>query len=122
MLLLFVVSSSSYAIYTINNTQEQDMDIKDVIRAVLDILDQHEAHDKEMYDEPDVEITGDPEEVSRFRQIFDLLDKGENSCGIANAPNEKYADIDAVTTLAGGGINGPKHPADIRVKDSRGYE
>ena len=89
------------------------MDIKDVIRAVLDILDQHEANDKE----PDVEITGEPEEVSRFRQIFDLLDKGENSCGIANAPNEKYADIDAVTTLAGGGVNGPKHPADIRVKD-----
>ena len=47
------------------------MDIKDVIRAVLDILDQHEAHDNK----PDVEITGEPEEVSRFRQIFDLLDK-----------------------------------------------
>jgi len=30
--------------------------------------------------------------------------------------------IEAVTTDAGGGVNGPKHPADIRVKDPRGYE
>lgn len=94
------------------------MDIKAVIRAVLDILDQHEEHDKEMYNNPDVQVTGDPEEASRFRQIFDLLDKGED-CGIANAPNEQYANIDAVTTLAGGGLNGPKHPDDIRVKDPR---
>jgi hypothetical protein len=49
------------------------------------------------------------------------LSKG-NEPAIANAPDEKYADIDAVTTLAGGGVNGPKHPADIRVKDPRGYE
>ena len=98
------------------------MDIKDVIRAVLDILDQHESHDKEMYDQPDVEVTGDPEEVSRFRQIFDLLDKGDGMSPLSNAPNEKYAGVDSVTTLAGGGVNGPKHPADIRVKDPRGYE
>ena len=26
-----------------------------------------------------------------------------------------------VTTDAGGGVNGPKHPADIRVKDQGGY-
>jgi hypothetical protein len=25
-----------------------------------------------------------------------------------------YADIDSVTKNAGGGVNGPKHPADIR--------
>ena len=31
------------------------------------------------------------------------------------------ADIDAVTTNAGGGVNGPKHPADIRVKDPGAY-
>jgi len=97
------------------------MDIKAVIRAVLDVLDQHEEHDQKQYTQPDVVVSGDPEEASRFRQIFDLLDKGENSCGIANAPNEKYAGIDAVTTLAGGGVNGPKHPDDIRIKDPRGY-
>jgi hypothetical protein len=40
---------------------------------------------------------------------------------LANSPNEVVADVDAVTTLAGGGVNGPKHPDDIRVKDPRGY-
>jgi len=98
------------------------MDIKAVIRAVLDVLDQHEEHDQKQYTQPDVVVSGDPEEASRFRQIFDLLDKGDNPSPLSNAPNEKYADIDAVTTLAGGGMNGPKHPADIRVKDPRGYE
>ena len=41
---------------------------------------------------------------------------------LANSPNEVVAPVDAVTTLAGGGVNGPKHPADIRVKDPRGFE
>jgi hypothetical protein len=40
----------------------------------------------------------------------------------ANAPDEKYAGIDAVTTKAGGGLNGPKNPKDIRVKDPSPYE
>ena len=93
------------------------MDIKTVIRAVLDILDQHEEHNQEQYTQPDVVVSGDPEEVSRFRQIFDLLDKGDDHSPLSNAPNEKYASVDAVTTLDGGGVNGPKHPHDIRVKD-----
>jgi hypothetical protein len=92
---------------------------RDIVRAVLDLLDQLEA-------EQQPAITGDIEvqrvlgddDASRFRQIFDLLDKGE-TLPTANTPNEKYASVDAVTTLAGGGINGPKHPADIRVKDPR---
>ena len=33
----------------------------------------------------------------------------------SNSPDELYADIKKVTTDAGGGINGPKNPADIRV-------
>jgi hypothetical protein len=40
----------------------------------------------------------------------------------SNTPNEIVADVDSVTTLAGGGVNGPKHPHDIRVKDPRGFE
>ena len=102
------------------------MDIKTVIRAVLDILDQHEEHDQEQYTKPDVVVSVSPEDgepvASRFRQIFDLLDKGEDLSPLSNAPNEKYADVDSVTTLAGGGVNGPKHVDDIRVKDPRGYE
>jgi len=53
--------------------------------------------------------------------VQDMIDnpsQGEYS----NTPNEIVADVDSVTTLAGGGPNKPKHPADIRVKDPRGYE
>lgn len=42
--------------------------------------------------------------------------------GFENSPDEQYADIDAVTTDAGGGMNGPKHPKDLRVKDPSPYE
>ncbi len=42
--------------------------------------------------------------------------------GFENAPDEQYADIDAVTKDAGGGMNGPKHPKDLRVKDPSPYE
>jgi hypothetical protein len=41
---------------------------------------------------------------------------------LSNQPNEQYADVAAITTLAGGGPNAPKDPADIRVKDPRGFE
>ena len=40
---------------------------------------------------------------------------------LANSPNEIVAGIDSVTTNAGGGLNGPKDPADIRVKDPGAY-
>lgn len=42
--------------------------------------------------------------------------------GFENSPNEQYADIDDVTVNAGGGMNGPKHPKDIRIKDPTPYE
>jgi len=95
------------------------MSARDIIRAVLDLLDKFDAQE----DQGSIEIqhVSSNDDASRFRQIFDLLDKGE-VLPTANTPNEKVADIDAVTTLAGGGLNGPKHPADIRVKDPRGFE
>jgi hypothetical protein len=40
----------------------------------------------------------------------------------SNQPNEQYADIDDITVNAGGGMNGPKHPKDLRVKDPSPYE
>lgn len=95
---------------------------RDIVRAVLDLLDKLEAEQQPAIT-GDIEVqrvTGD-DDASRFRQIFDLLDKGE-IMPTANTPNEKYATVDAVTTLAGGGVNGPKHPADIRIKDPRGFE
>jgi hypothetical protein len=44
-----------------------------------------------------------------------LVVDDRSECEPANAPNEQYADIEAVTSHAGGGINGPKHAADIRT-------
>jgi hypothetical protein len=39
----------------------------------------------------------------------------------ANTPNEIVTNVDSVTTDAGGGLNGPKHVDDLRVKDPRGW-
>lgn len=54
-----------------------------------------------------------PTDANHFAQIKDLMHQPTK--GYVNQPNEKYADLDAVTIKAGGGVNGPKHPADIRV-------
>jgi hypothetical protein len=89
------------------------MKARDVIRAVLDILDSQEQTKDDIPNEPG-------EQTSRFKQIFAMLDNPSKG-PLANSPNEIVADIDSVTTDAGGGVNGPKHPADIRVKDPRGY-
>jgi len=93
----------------------------EIIRAVLDLLDQEDAEKNNLTGKIEVQRTTQDDESARFMQVLDLLSKG-NEPAIANAPDEKYADVDAVTTLAGGGVNGPKHPADIRIKDPRGFE
>jgi hypothetical protein len=85
----------------------------DLIRAVLDLIDNHEQRPRE---------PAEPGEVhaSRFKQIVAVLDK-RTSGPYSNTPTEIVADVDSVTTNAGGGLNGPKHPADIRVKDPGAY-
>jgi len=97
----------------------------DIVRQVLDLLDQVEGqHDIEPGVIPDDDACdaeqGEPI-AGRFKQIFAMLD-APSAGPLANSPNEVVADIDAVTTLAGGGVNGPKHVDDIRVKDPRGFE
>jgi hypothetical protein len=57
-------------------------------------------------------ISNDTEDLQRMRQIAGLLPSG--STEYANEPGEQYAGIEAVTTHAGGGVNGPKDPSDIR--------
>jgi hypothetical protein len=52
------------------------------------------------------------DDIRRFRQIVDLADKQQTE--YSNTPKEEYAGIESVTTAAGGGMNGAKHPADIR--------
>jgi len=92
------------------------MSARDLLRAVLDILDSEEGQVK-----ADVTVNQNDEPDNRFKQILAMLD-ADSFGPLANSPNEVVAPIEAVTTLAGGGVNGPKHPADIRVKDPRGYE
>lgn len=90
----------------------------DVVRQVLDLLD---AIDSKHDVRADVSVQQNAEPDGRFRQILSLL--SQDSFGeYANTPNEIVSDIDSVTTLAGGGVNGPKDPKDIRVKDPRGFE
>jgi hypothetical protein len=60
----------------------------------------------------DIDVDGDS-------QPDIALKKGE---AYSNQPNEQYADIDDITVNAGGGMNGPKHPKDLRVKDPSPYE
>lgn len=85
----------------------------DLIRAVLDLIDNHEA-------EPLPPEQGEAK-ASRFKQIVAMLDK-RRSGPYSNTPTEIVSTVDSVTTDAGGGVNGPKDPADIRVKDPRGFE
>ena len=92
----------------------------DIVRQELDLVDAVEGeHDLKPEIKIDVQQNNEPD--NRFKSILAMLDS--DSFGpLANSPNEVVADVDAVTTLAGGGLNGPKDPADIRVKDPRGYE
>lgn len=55
-----------------------------------------------------------------MKQIAGLLDEPKDK-PFSNSPAEKIADIDSVTKDAGGGMNGPKNPKDLRVKDPRGF-
>jgi Trp operon repressor len=90
------------------------MKVQDIIRSVLDIIDQAEQQQKPSMT-VDIVATaqeGD-DELRRIQQVVDLLTGNERPT-LANSPDERYAGIDAVTKDAGGGVNGPKHPADIR--------
>ena len=100
----------------------------DIVRQVLDLLDQVEGqHDIEPGVIPNDDACGAEQGepiAGRFKQIFAMLDQDSSIPG-SNAttnPDEQYAGVDAVTTNAGGGVNGPKHVDDIRVKDPGAYQ
>lgn len=97
------------------------MKVQDIIRSVLDIIDQAEAKETPTMtvDLVTTAQEGD-DELRRIQQVVDLLTGNERS-ELANSPDERYADIDAVTKDAGGGVNGPKHPADIRSSTQAMY-
>ena len=103
------------------------MRIQELIRGILDLLDGEQSATSTVViaqpeDQPGQEspLTNTGDDINRWRQIVDLADQSDCS-NFENEPNEKYADIEAVTTHAGGGVNGPKNPHDIRVKDPSAY-
>jgi hypothetical protein len=92
------------------------MSARDLLRALLDILD---AEDEKKV-KADITINQNDDEPGRFKQILAMLD-ADSFGPLANSPNEVVAPVSAVTTDVGGGVNGSKHPADIRVKDPGAY-
>lgn len=94
------------------------MKANEIIRNVLDLIDQVEGEES-VQPEPIQGVVVEPgDDENRFKQILDLM---KQHAGYSNSPNPAYGDLDSVTINAGGGWNGPKHPADIRVKDPSAY-
>ena len=84
------------------------MRIQEIIRELIDLID--ELDDRGTYTDSD---------IKRFSQIKDLAATGET---YSTRPNERYADVSAVTTDAGADSwQGTKHPADIRGTTTRIY-
>ena len=94
----------------------------DIIRDVLDLIDRVECAQ-----EPTEVVAVSVEEpiqtgvdTNRFKQIFDIL-SAERAQMYNNSPAETVAGIESVTTHAGGGLNGPKNPADMRANSISMY-
>ena len=88
--------------------------IRDLLN-VIDGVDQHPQMNVDLNASPLTHAGHNGDDINRFKQIVDLVDAPEGE--YCNEPDTAYAGIDSVTINAGGGLNGPKHPADIRVKD-----
>jgi len=71
-------------------------------------------------DKPDMSPAGSDGDRG-MDQIKDLIRNAGIKKDFANEPEEAYAGVDSVTSDAGGGMQEPKDPADIRVKDPSGY-
>ena len=88
------------------------MRVTEIIRGILDLIDQiedkHQETEQPYYDD----------EQRRMDQVDDLTGCGADA-EYANEPDPRYSDIAAVTVDAGGGMQEPKHPADIRGEHGR---
>ena len=114
------------------------MRITDIIRNILDLVDDEKQNnpvvsrdadsvnfDLDRDGQPDMEIepeapNSEQDDMRRFRQLAGIESRNPDA-EYANEPHPPMTGIEAVTTDAGGGVNGPKHPADIRVKDPGAY-
>ena len=85
------------------------MRVSEIIRQVLDVIDQAESQQAE---QPAEYMGYSEQDIKRFRQIAGLTSADKQ---YSTEPKEEYMDIDAVTVDAGSdGWQGTKHPADIR--------
>lgn len=75
----------------------------------MDIL----AQIQQIISELDAIANVEAQDENHFKQIQDLQSDGCTE--YSNSPDEQYAGLESVTTDAGGGVNGPKHAADIRT-------
>jgi hypothetical protein len=89
------------------------MRIAELLRKMADIVDQAEQGHPANGQMSPLSKGDDP---NRFKQVMDLI-SSEKQGEYENNPKEEYADMASVTIHAGGGVNGPKHPHDLRVKD-----
>jgi len=89
---------------------------------MMDVIDQIDSEPETAVDQPDDTPQGYcDDDLARFKQIAGIVTQPGEMSPLSNSPNEKIADITAVTVDAGGGVNGPKHPHDLRVKDPSMY-
>jgi len=76
----------------------------EIIRGVLDLIDQVECAQ---------ETQEDPVQGA-FAQLFSQMTAAEPQ-GYDNSPDPHIQGVNSVTVNAGGGLNGPKNPADLRA-------
>lgn len=96
------------------------MKVSDIIRQVISQVDNLDSEQLAQARDQEYKERAD-DNVARFKQVKDLLPTTQDKMGLANSPNERYADVDSVTKDAGGGPNGPKHPSDIRGEHASMY-
>jgi hypothetical protein len=97
------------------------------IRSILDLIDTVDSvdcadsscgcEDRDNRKQSVMVASNNDDEMRRFKQILGLTDNEQEQ--YANSPDERITDVDSVTSAAGGGVNGPKHPADIRGEHGR---
>lgn len=108
----------------VNIPRGHTMRATEILRTLLDVIDGIETANPAPVQHVTVAINAEtnpaepeaqeplPDELARIKQIAGLMKNDAQT--YANEPSEQIADIESVTTDAGGGVNGPKHPADIR--------
>ena len=96
------------------------MRISEILRSLVDVIDRIESD--QAVEDPNQEYKDRAnDDVARFNQVKDLIPSGVDVRVHANEPEEAYASVASVTTDAGGGPNGPKHPSDIRSSSTSMY-